>query len=201
MVALAAVVWLGAFVVLLRVLALLVLLAATTWCVWLVRAVWRQESPDRPRTLGSLARTTLAHVRGPSTPQPPIVDGGDLIDIRRSVDALSAEFATCKAHFHHDLERWQRELDSQTTALREAVDRVALFDQDDFRSVGPRSEPIRTGDSAELDVDAALAEIEADLRLEKLDEREQMLADREERLARRERELSLFVSQAQAQLR
>jgi hypothetical protein len=217
LVTLAAVVWLGAFVVVLRVVAVVVLSAATVWCVWLVVSVWRGGSPDQRSTLGSLARSRLARViRGADDEPRTDVDGeprpqaADLIDIRRSVDALGAEFAACREHVHRDLERWQRELGSQIAALRDVVDGVPIAE----RTTAPEEsitppQPAWKRDVPELgpeDPDgwgyrAALAEIESDLRQEELDQREQMLADREERLDRRERELSLFVSQAQAQLR
>lgn len=216
LVSLAAVVWLGAFVIVLRIVAEVVLSAATVWCVWLVAAVWRGGSPDQRPTFGSLARSRLARViRHPDDERQAEVDdepkqqASDLIDIRRSVDALGAEFAACREHVHRDLERWNRELGSQIAALREVVDGVAISERTSAPVESITPQPAWTRDAPELGLDdpdgwgyrAAIAEIESDLRQEELDRREQMLADREERLDRRERELSLFVSQAQAQLR
>lgn len=217
LVSLAAVVWLGAFVVVLRIVAEVVLSAATVWCVWLVATVWRGGSPDQGPTFGSLARSRLARViRDPDDERQADVDdepkqqAAGLIDIRRSVDALGAELAACREHVHRDLERWNSELGSQIAALREVVDGGAISERKSapVESITP-PQPAWTRDAPELGPDdpdgwgyrAALAEIESDLRQEELDQREQMLADREERLDRRERELSHFVSQAQAQLR
>jgi hypothetical protein len=238
LVSLAAVVWLGALVVLLRIVSVLVLSAAIVCCLWLVGAVWRQRSPDRNRKPGSLARSMWARIGGQFVQQASsaakqcdtegtegIAQTGstavDLVDIRRSIEALSAEFAGCNGCLHRDLDRWQLEIGSQITALREIVDRVTRFEHDGVRTItlpsgrlstpGPAVSPPHAtppGSASELDINtsaraeyrAALAEIEADIRLEKLDEREHILADREERLNRRERELSAFVSQTQAQL-
>jgi hypothetical protein len=142
LVSLAAVVWLGALVAVLRAAAVLALSAAMVGCVWLVLAVWRQRPLDVEGRLGSLARLVWARLGSPSLrrvggrDEPAEQDGmagfeaqftqreAVLSAVRSSVDALSAELLGRQERLDREARQLQRELTSQLEALGALIARV-----------------------------------------------------------------------------
>jgi hypothetical protein len=216
-VALAAVIWLGVAIVVLRFVSVLIVLLAALWCAWLVAATWwapvdkaASGSPLRllPARLRLAFRVLAADspsaqgARGLAEPEQ-----AALAAFRRSADELTGELLRRQGRLNADTERLQRELAGQIETMRALVARIGQFEQQVSRLAGERestsrdSGPLVADDlTADPDLQAAFDELEADLRLEKIEEREQMLGEREKRLDRRERELAAFVADAQNRL-
>lgn len=192
----AAVVWLGAFVVLLRVVSAIAFVAAVAWLVWLVGRVWR------PRPAARQGTRFRIRFSAPSVGEPDDVDRPEraearaaeweagLAAVRSAVAALNVDLVAWQERLIHEVERCQRELAAQIDALPELVGHAAPPEAPELRAVA----------SSEPDIEAVLHEIETDLRLDKIEERERLLAEREERLDRRERDLAAFVNETQARI-
>lgn len=217
-VALAAVVWLGVAIAVLRVVLVVGLVLAALWCAWLVYAVWREpddwEGPSVPawRLVWARMQSVLPagpppapqSVREPAEPErPALVEW----EPRRPAEALTAELVDRLERRHANAERLLHELAGQIETMRALVARIAEVEQDVSRLAADREPPARDRGAApaddplaDPDLQAAFQELEADLRLEKIEEREQLLGERERRLERRERELAAFVAETQSRL-
>jgi hypothetical protein len=217
-VVLAAVVWLGVAIVVLRVVFVVILLLAAVWCAWLVLAVWRGPEwtgPSTPalRRVSARARSVLGALadgrpsgqegaRNLDEPQEAAVEA-----FRRSAEAVTVELLARYERLHTDAATLHRELADQIEVMRGLIDRMAQAEQkvshvarDGERT--PRETTVVPRDelTSDRDLQAALAELDADLRLEKIEEREQLLGEREARLDRRERELAAFAAATQDRL-
>jgi hypothetical protein len=216
-VALAAIVWLGVLIFVLRVLFVVVMAAAGVFCIWLLAAVWwgrvdwREPSVSALRHVWTRARLALAAVpRGPA----PTEHGARELEeaeealaaLRRSAEVLAADLRA-QERLHADAARLQQELAGQIEAMRGLVGRIAQLEHEASHLAAERPQPNGNGAppqparmAAEPDARALLDELEADLRLEKIEEREQELVERERRLDRREREIAAFVAETQSRL-
>jgi len=228
-VSVAAIVWLGALVVLLRILSVIAFVAAGAWFVWLVGRVWRPQQLERGAQGGSLTRLVLVRARSLAARELPRRVESDeneatdaaqweagLAEVRSSVAALNADLLGWQERLIQEVERCQRELATQIVALHELVDRAVSSEQAaSDEPEPPKKEPRRRApravapqlspepeveEPAEPDVESVLLEIEAELRVEKIEEREQRVAELEERLNRRERELAALVNETQAKI-
>jgi hypothetical protein len=207
----AAVVWLGALVVVLRVASLIAFAAAVAWLAWLVWRVWRQRpfEPGAPR--GSVTSFVRARARSLATRETSSGDRPDdtgavddarvraarweagLADVRHAVAALHTDLLRWQERLVEEVERCQSELASQIDKVHELVGSAAPPEP-------ARDTPTRIRAASASDLDAVLNEIEADIRLERVEEREQLLAEREARLDRRERDIAALVAQTQARI-
>jgi hypothetical protein len=217
-VVLAAVVWLGVAIVVLRVVFVVILLLAAVWCAWLVLAVWRgpewsDASTPAFRRVSARARSVLAAfadgrpsgeegARNFDEPQEAAVEA-----FRRSAEAVTVELLARYERLHTDAATLQRELADQIEIMRGLIDRMAQAELQvshvagDGERTSRKTTAVPTDElTSDPDLQAALAELDADLRLEKIEEREQLLGEREARLDRRERELAAFAAATQDRL-
>lgn len=214
LVSFAAVIWLGALVVLLRVLSVIAFVAAVVWLAWLVSRVWRKQPPQWEAHDGSLATVVRARARRvvaravSSHDEQKDVEGVEdsqaweagLADVHGAVAALNADLVAWQERLIREVERCQHELASRIDALPGLVGRAVPSERTSppREQPAPAAQPVDT--TPDVDFQAVLDEIEADLRLEKVEERERLLAEREERLDRRERDIAAFVNETQARI-
>jgi hypothetical protein len=219
-VVLAAVVWLGVAIVVLRVVFVVILLAIAVWCGWLVLAVWRgpewsEAATPAVQRVSARVRHVLGGAVAGSRPSEEERAARDLDEpheaalaaFRRSAEAVTVELLARYERLHSDAESLQRELADQMEIMRGLIDRMAQAEQKVLHVAGDGERPQQVSatvsadePAADPDLQAAFAELEADLRLEKLEDREQLLDEREARLDRREREIAAFVAATQDRL-